>query len=154
MENDNLGNKDLIDLIPCEILANPCHTEAAKERADRLSNEIIGACIEVHRVLGPGLLESAYEECLSYELGLRGIRSCRQVPLPIEYKGMRLDCGYRLDLVVEDLVIVELKSISKIDPIHEAQILTYLRLKNTWLGLIINFNVAVLKNGIKRIVNR
>ena len=74
--------------------------------------------------------------------------------MPIEYKGMRLDCGYRLDLVVEDLVIVELKSISKIDPIHEAQILTYLRLKNTWLGLIINFNVAVLKNGIKRIVNR
>ena len=154
MENDNLENKDLIDPIPCEILPSLCHTEAAKEKADRLSNEIIGACIEVHRVLGPGLLESAYEECLSYELALRGIRSCRQVPLPMEYKGLRLDCGYRLDLVVEDLVIVELKSVNKIDPIHEAQILTYLRLKNTWLGLIINFNVAVLRNGIKRIVNR
>jgi GxxExxY protein len=129
------------------------HNEAEKHRADELSNDIIGAAIEVHRVLGPGLLESAYEECLSHELNLRGISFRRQVPLPMEYKGLKLECGYRLDLVVEDLVIVELKAIGKIEPIHEAQILTYLRLRDTWLGLIINFNVAVLKNGIKRIVN-
>ena len=129
------------------------HNEAEKQKADELSNDIIGAAIEVHRVLGPGLLESAYEECLSHELNLRGISSRRQVPLPMEYKGLKLDCGYRLDLVVEDLVIVELKAVGRIEPIHEAQILTYLRLRDTWLGLIINFNVVLLKNGIKRIVN-
>ena len=129
------------------------HDEAAKNKANDLSNEIIGAAIEVHRELGPGLLESAYEECLCYELGLRGIASERQVPLPLEYKGLKLDCGYRMDLLVNDLVIIELKSVTKIDPVHEAQLLTYLRCKGSWLGMIINFNVPLLKNGIKRIVS-
>ena len=99
------------------------------------------------------MLESAYEECLCHELGLRGVTSERQVPLPLEYKGIKLDCGYRLDLLVENHIIVELKTVNKIDPIHEAQILTYLRLRHERLGLIINFNVPVLKNGIRRIVN-
>ncbi len=119
-------------------------TKDTKDRADLLSNRIIGAAIEVHRILGPGLLESAYEECLSRELSLRNVPFERQVPLPVEYKGTRLDCGYRLDLVVDGLVIVELKAIEKIEPIHEAQLLTYLRLTDLWLGLLINFNVAVL----------
>ena len=129
------------------------HDDAAKNKANALSNEIIGAAIEVHRELGPGLLESAYEECLCYELGLRGIASERQVPLPLEYKGLKLDCGYRMDLLVNDLVIIELKSVTKIEPVHEAQLLTYLRCKGSWLGMIINFNVPLLKNGIKRIVS-
>jgi GxxExxY protein len=128
------------------------HDEAAKNKANALSNEIIGAAIEVHRELGPGLLESAYEECLCYELGLRGISSERQVPLPVEYKGLKLDCGYRIDLLVDDLIIIELKSVTKIEPVYEAQLLTYLRFKGAWLGMIINFNVPLLKNGIKRIV--
>lgn len=126
---------------------------AARQRADALSNEIIGAAIEVHRYLGPGLFESAYEECLCYELGLRGINYERQVPLTLNYKGMNLECAYRLDLLVDGLVIVELKSVPAIDPIHEAQLLTYLRLRNSWLGMIINFNVKMLRNGIKRLVN-
>jgi len=129
-----------------------CHDEAAKNKANALSNEVIGAAIEVHRELGPGLLESAYEECLCYELGLRGIASERQVPLPVEYKGLKLDCGYRIDLLVDDLIIIELKSVTKIEPVYEAQLLTYLRFKGAWLGMIINFNVPLLKNGIKRIV--
>jgi len=124
-----------------------------KDSANKITSEIIGAAIEVHKVLGPGLLESAYEECLCHELGIRGVAFKRQVPLPMEYKGIKLDCGYRLDLVVEDRVIVELKSVNKIDPIHKAQLLTYLRLKRARLGLIINFNVAVLKDGVRRIVN-
>jgi GxxExxY protein len=128
------------------------HDEAAKNKANALSNEIIGAAIELHRELGPGLLESAYEECLCYELGLRGISSERQVSLPVEYKGLKLDCGYRIDLLVDDLIIIELKSVTKIEPVYEAQLLTYLRFKGAWLGMIINFNVPLLKNGIKRIV--
>ena len=118
-----------------------------------ITGEIIGAAIEVHKILGPGLLESAYEECLCHELGLRGVAFERQVLLPIEYKGIKLDCGYRLDLLVENHIIVELKTVNGIDPIHEAQLLTYLRLKHERLGLIINFYVPVLKNGVKRIVN-
>lgn len=123
------------------------------KRSDELSNIIIGAAIEVHKVLGPGLLESTYEECLCHELNLRGISFESQKALPIVYKNVKLDCGYRLDLLVENLVIVELKSIEKIEPIHEAQILTYLRLTDLWLGLIINFNVPILKEGIMRKVN-
>ena len=126
---------------------------AARQRADALSNEIIGAAIEVHRYLGPGLFESAYEQCLCYELGLRGINYERQVPLTLNYKGMNLDCAYRLDLLIDGLVVVELKSVGAIEPIHEAQLLTYLRLRNSWLGMIINFNVKMLRNGIKRLVN-
>lgn len=121
--------------------------------ANKITEEIIGAAIEVHKALGPGLLESAYEECLCHELGIRGVSFERQVLLPLEYKGIKLDCGYRMDLVVENQIIVELKTVSKIDPIHEAQLFTYMRLRNERLGLIINFNVPLLKNGIKRIID-
>jgi len=119
---------------------------------DLLTEKIIGAAIEVHRALGPGLLESAYEECLCHELHLSGIAFARQQPLAVVYKGVRLDCGYRLDVVVENRVIVELKTVDKILPIHEAQLLTYLRLGGIRTGLILNFNVPVLRQGIKRMV--
>ena len=121
-----------------------------REKANALSREVIGAAIEVHKALGAGLLESAYEECLCQELKLRNIPFERQVDLPIEYKGMKLSAGYRMDIVVDGLVILELKSIEKILPIHEAQLLTYLRMSKIWLGLLINFNVPVLKEGIRR----
>ena len=126
---------------------------AIERQENDISGKIIGAAIEVHRKLGPGLLESAYEECLCCEMALRGIKFERQVPLPLNYKGVDLDCGYRLDLLVEDKVIVELKSIETLEPIHDAQLLTYLRLRNAWLGLIINFNVMMLKDGVRRMVN-
>ena len=128
-------------------------TKDTKELSDGLSKEIIGAAIEVHRTLGPGLLESAYEACLCHELELRGVTYERQVALPVTYKGIRLDCGYRLDIVVQELVIIELKAVERIESIHEAQLLTYLRLTNLWLGLLINFNVPILHQGIKRLVN-
>ena len=115
-----------------------------------ITERIIEAAIEVHKVLGPGLMESAYEECLCRELALRGIGVERQLPLPIEYKGARLDCAYRVDLLVEQSVVVEIKSVSSIEPIHEAQLLTYLKLGGWKLGLIVNFNVPVLKDGIRR----
>lgn len=120
---------------------------------DIVSGKVIQAAIEVHRVLGPGLLESAYEKCLCYELGLLGLSYRQQVPLPVNYKGASLDCGYRLDLVVEENVIVELKSVSKLEPIHDAQILTYLKLTGFKLGLLLNFNVSLMRDGIRRIVN-
>ena len=129
------------------------HGVAIESQENDISGKIIGAAIEVHRKLGPGLLESAYEECLCCEMALRGIKFERQVPLPLNYKGVDLDCGYRLDLLVEDKVIVELKSIEALEPIHDAQLLTYLRLRNAWLGLIINFNVIMLKDGVRRMVN-
>jgi len=119
---------------------------------EELTEQIIGSAIEVHRCLGPGLLESAYEECLCHELHTRGIRFERQKPLPLDYKGIRLDCGYRLDIIIEAKVVVEIKAVDRIMPIHEAQMLTYLRLSGVKIGLIINFNVPVLKEGIKRIV--
>jgi GxxExxY protein len=118
-----------------------------------LTEQVIGTCIDIHRHLGPGLLESAYEECLCYELAQLGIRFERQKPLPVKYKSVNLDCGYRLDLVVQDRVILELKAVESLLPIHEAQLLTYLRLSGFTLGLLINFNVSVLKNGIKRVAN-
>ena len=118
-----------------------------------LTGKVIGAAIEVHKQLGPGLLESAYEECLCHEFQLREIAYKRQKTLPIEYKGVKLDCGYRLDVVVEDLVLLELKSCDKIEEIHRAQLLTYLKLSGLKLGLIINFNVPVLRDGIIRVVN-
>jgi GxxExxY protein len=117
---------------------------------NEITHEIIGAALEVHRQLGPGLLESAYEECLSYELNLRKIPFMRQVPLPLSYKGKRLDCGYRLDMVVSDAVVVEIKAIESILPIHEAQLLSYLKIGGWKVGLLLNFNVAVLKEGIRR----
>ena len=119
---------------------------------DLLTEKIIGAAIEVHRILGPGLLESAYEECLCHELHSREVGFSRQQPLPVVYKGVHLDCGYRLDLVVEGRVIVELKTVDKLLPIHEAQLLTYLRLAGIHTGLILNFNVPVLRDGIRRMV--
>ena len=115
-----------------------------------LTQEVIGAAIEVHKQLGPGLLESAYEECLCHEFHLRGISFTRQVPLPVEYKGIKLDCGYRIDVMVEDSVVLELKSIEAMLPIHDAQLLTYLRLAQKRVGLLINFNVSVLAKGIVR----
>ena len=123
------------------------------ERLNAITERVIGCCITVHRELGPGLLESAYAECLCYELAQAGIRFERERPLPIAYGTVRLDAGYRLDLVVEDLVVVELKSIDKLAPIHQAQLMTYLRLSNLPLGLLINFNVLMLKHGIKRVAN-
>ena len=114
------------------------------------TERIIGAAIEVHKVLGQGLMESAYEECLCRELALRGIGVERQLQLPVEYKGVRLDCGYRIDLLVEQSVVVEIKSLPSIERIHEAQLLTNLRLGGWKLGLLINFNVAILKDGIRR----
>jgi len=121
-----------------------------KKKANSLSYQVIGAAIEVHKTLGPGLLESAYEECLCQELRLQNVPFERQVELPIEYKGMQLSTGYRMDIVVGGLVVVELKAIEKTLPIHEAQLITYLRLSKIRLGLLMNFNVDVLKNGIIR----
>ena len=123
------------------------------EEINRITEKIIGAAIEVHRTLGPGLLESAYETCLSFELAERGLEVDRQKPLPIVYKGNRLDAGYRLDLLVEDQVIVEIKAVDEIAPIHQSQLLSYLKLSGCEVGLLINFNVLVLKNGIKRVIN-
>jgi GxxExxY protein len=120
---------------------------------NKLSNTIIGAAIEVHQTLGPGLLESAYEECLCKELGLRNLSIERQKPLSLEYKGDKLDCGYRLDVVVEQAIIIELKACKEIEPIHKAQLLTYLKLSKLSLGLLLNFNVPLMRNGIIRIVN-
>ena len=126
--------------------------EKEKERANELSNQIIGAAIEVHKTLGPGLLESAYQTCHRHELELRHIPVETEVGLPVKYKGIELECGYRMDEVVGGLVVVEIKSVERLEPIHEAQLLTYLRLSGIWLGLLINFNVPVLKSGIKRFV--
>ena len=117
---------------------------------NKVTEAIIGAAIEVHRTLGPGLLESAYEECLCHELRLRGIPFERQRPLPVTYKGLDLECGYRLDLLVHDAVVVEIKAVEALQPIHEAQLLTYLKLGGWKVGLLINFNVPILKNGIRR----
>lgn len=115
------------------------------------SDEIIGACIEVHRHLGPGLLESAYEECLCRELFLRGFRFERQRPIPLEYKGVRLDCGYRIDIIVEDRMIIELKTVERLLPIHQAQVITYLKLTKLNTALLINFNVPAIKFGLRRL---
>ena len=120
---------------------------------NELSKRIIGSAIEVHKLLGPGLLESAYEECLCHELRLQSLSFERQKPLPVKYKGIKLDCGYRLDVVVEDTIILELKSCEKIEPIHKAQLLTYLKLSGIKLGLLLNFNVTLMREGIVRIVN-
>ena len=120
---------------------------------EELSGKLITAAIEVHRTLGPGLLESAYELCLCHELKLNRIPFRRQVPLPVSYKGVNLDCGYRLDIVVDDRIILELKSVGELSALHEAQLLTYLKLRKLKLGLLMNFNVPLLKDGIKRVVN-
>ena len=124
-------------------------TEAQR---DPLTKRVIGAAIEVHRSLGPGLLESAYEECLRFELANHKVPFARQVPLPIVYKAVKLDCGYRLDIVIERRLIIELKTVERLNPVHAAQLLTYLKLSGIRAGLLLNFNAPVLKDGIKRMV--
>ncbi|MBN2347786.1 MAG: GxxExxY protein [Bacteroidales bacterium] len=120
---------------------------------NEISNKIIGCAIEVHKQLGPGLLESAYQECLYYELKLLGLKVQKEIPMPIVYKDVKLDHGYRIDLLVEERVVIEIKTVEFLNEVHTAQILTYLRLGNYRLGLLLNFHVAILKNGIKRVIN-
>ena len=127
--------------------------DAETQRVNEITEKVIGACIDIHRQLGPGLLESAYEECLCYDLSTFGLAFERQKDLPVTYKRVRLACGYKIDIVVEGLVVVELKAVEKLLPIHEAQLLTYLKLSALSVGLLINFNVPALKQGLKRIVN-
>ena len=117
------------------------------------SGQVVDAAMKVHSVLGPGLLESAYEACLAYELRKRGLNVCAQVPLPVAYDGMQLDLGYRIDLLVDNVVVVELKAATKLLPIHEAQLLSYLKLSKHRVGLLVNFHSVHLKEGIKRMVN-
>jgi GxxExxY protein len=124
-----------------------------KGQLDQITRQIIGAAIEVHKAVGPGLLESAYQACLAYEVLQRGLKAEEQVPLPVLYKDVRLDCGYRMDLLVEDSVIVEIKAVERLCPIHDAQLLSYLRIAHKQVGLLINFHNRVLKDGVKRIVN-
>jgi GxxExxY protein len=119
---------------------------------DALSNQVIGCAIEVHRELGPGLMESTYEQCLAYELSHAGLEFKLQLPLPVRYKGIQLDCGYRIDVLVRDTLILELKSVDALVNIHQAQLLTYMKLSGIKTGLLINFNVAQLKSGIRRFV--
>ena len=126
-------------------------TEA--DRLNHITDAIIGSAIEVHKALGPGLLESAYEACLAFELASRSVRVEQQKPLPLLYREIRLDCGYRIDLLVEECAIVEVKAVDSLAPIHQAQLMSYLRLSGCNVGLLINFNVKVLKDGIRRIVN-
>lgn len=136
------------------------HAEVAKknmddkDRLDQITRRIIGAAIEVHKNLGPGLLESAYQACLAFELRERGFNVEEQKPLPVVYKQVKLDCGYRMDLLVENEIVVEVKAIEQLSPIHEAQLLSYLPLSGKHVGLLINFHVRVLKNGLKRIVDQ
>jgi len=118
-----------------------------------ITEAIIGAAMAVHRALGPGLLESAYEACLAFELAERDLAVEKQKAMPVTYKGVKLDCGYRLDLLVEGQVVVELKTVDKLQPIHEAQLLSYLKLSGCQVGLLINFNVKILRNGIRRLVS-
>ena len=125
------------------------HRDTETQR-DPLTEKVIGAAIDVHRTLGPGLLESVYEECLCYELSECGLKFNRQVNLPISYKNVKLECGCRMDLVVSESLTIEIKTVEKILPIHEAQLLTYLKLTGLHTGLIVNFNVPVLKDGIRR----
>lgn len=124
-----------------------------RDRLDRLTERIIGFGIDVHRALGPGLLESAYEECLCYELSGARIGFTRQTRLPVSYKEVKLDCGYRMDVVVDNSVILEIKTVERLIPIHDAQLLSYLKMSGLRVGLLMNFHVPVLKNGLKRIVN-
>ncbi|MGE0492712.1 MAG: GxxExxY protein [Vulcanimicrobiota bacterium] len=120
---------------------------------DEITQSVIGGAIEVHRELGPGLLESAYEKCLAYELSLRGHQTSRQVPLPIVYKGVELDAGYRIDLLVDDVLVVEVKAVESLNAVHQAQLLSYLKLSGRSVGLLLNFHEPTLRRGLKRVVN-
>ena len=124
-----------------------------EERLNKITETIIGAAIDVHRALGPGLLESAYEACMVYDLIQVGMKVEQQKPLPVVYRGVKLECGYRLDLMIENEVVVEIKSIDKLLPIHKAQLMSYLKLADCKVGLLINVNVEILKSGIQRVVN-
>jgi len=124
-----------------------------REQLNNISRSITGAAIQVHRVLGPGLLESAYEACLAFELRKRGLKVEQQKPLPLIYEGVKLDCGYRIDLLAEGCVVVEIKSVDAVAPIHKAQVMSYLKLSGCKLALLMNFNVLMLKDGIRRFVN-
>ena len=128
-------------------------SQADRDAINELSNNVIGAAIEVHRIMGPGLLESVYEECLGLELSLSGVPSATQVHTPLQYKGVALKAAYRADMVVDSSLLVEVKSIEKLAPIHDAQLLTYLKLTNLPVGLLFNFNEILLKNGLRRLVN-
>ena len=128
------------------------HRDTETTERDPITALVIGAAIEVHRVLGPGLLESAYEECLCHELSLRSIAFQRQLVLPVDYKGVRLDCGYRLDIVLPGKLVIEVKAVEALAPIHDAQLLTYLKLSGIRTGLLLNFNVPLLRDGIRRLV--
>lgn len=130
---------------------NKEYSENGEGDRDPLTQKVIGCAIEVHRHLGPGLLESTYEKCLAQELILAGVRFQVQIPIPVMYKGMRLDCGYRVDMLVDDRLIVELKATEQLLKIHEAQVITYMKLSQCAVGLLINFNVNILKNGIRRL---
>ena len=128
-------------------------TRPSREYLNQLAEKVIGAAIEVHRQLGPGLLESSYETCLCHEMELRGISFTRQIEFPVRYKGIALDAGYRIDVLVEGCLVLELKAVEKVTELHKAQLLTYLKLRDAWLGLILNFNVPVMKDGIHRLAN-
>ena len=128
------------------------HRGTEDTERDPITREVIGAAIEVHRVLGPGLLESAYEECLCHELNLRKIAFERQVALPVSYKGVQLDCGYRMDIVLPGRLVIEVKAVEQLASIHDAQLLTYLKLSGIRTGLLLNFNVPLLRDGIRRLV--
>ena len=133
--------------------ARRCREPEARARAEVVSGEIIGAAIEVHRQLGPGLLESVYQACLAQELRLRRIDHRREVALPLTYKGLALESSHRIDLLVEDLVVVELKSVERLEAVHHLQLLTYLRLSGRWMGLLLNFNTDRIKHGLRRLLN-
>ena len=124
-----------------------------KRDINAISRDVIGAALDVHRALGPGLLESAYETCLAYELANRGLKVERQKDIPLHYKGVEMECGFRMDLLVESRVVVELKTVERFLPLHDAQLLSYLKLSGCQLGLLINFNVPLLRDGIKRVAN-
>lgn len=128
------------------------HKEHEAKNLETLSYRVIGCAIEVHRFLGPGLLESTYQRCLSRELELKGIPHTNEAHLPIDYKGVRLDCGYRIDMLIDEQLVVEIKSVKKLEAINEAQLLTYLKLSKIKVGLLMNFNTQILKEGIKRYV--
>ncbi|MBK8205770.1 MAG: GxxExxY protein [Planctomycetes bacterium] len=129
------------------------HRATETQRINGVTEKIIGAAKEVHRALGPGLLESAYLACLVFELTQSGLNCRSEISIPVRYKDVRLDCGYRADLIVEDLVIVELKAVERLLPVHDAQLITYLKITGLPLGLLLNFNVPLLKDGIRRLVN-
>ncbi|MGA9640124.1 MAG: GxxExxY protein [Terriglobales bacterium] len=128
-------------------------TATQADQLNAITEQIIGCAMEVHRVIGPGLLESAYEACLAFELCARGFRVERQKPLAVVYKDVKLDCGYRVDLVVNESVVVEIKAVEKLNPVHSAQLLSYLRLLDYRVGLLLNFHCTMLKHGIRRVVN-